>query len=217
MRFAFKEKAAKGKEGILTSNDEGYYDGAMVRCFVPALLLAAAFAMTSCATTKPQPSATPTAPIATQSAEPAASPPASPPPSQPKTFDPSTVTQEMRKSTFSDAQILIEKLNSIIQAKDFDAWKTYLTPAYIAYYSDPVVLARLSESPVLKNNGIVLHSLQDYFLQVVYRSRQNARLDDIEFISEDSIVAITLSPQGDRLVLYDLQRQNDSWKIGIGR
>jgi hypothetical protein len=108
-------------------------------------------------------------------------------------------------------------LNAIIQAKDFEGWMTYLTPAYIVYYSDPVVLARLSESPVLKNNGIVLHNLQDYFMQVVYRSRQNAHLDDIDFVSEDSIVAITLSPQGDRLVLYDLQRQNDSWKIGIGR
>ncbi|MDA8410140.1 MAG: hypothetical protein M0001_07075, partial [Treponema sp.] len=66
------------------------------------------------------------------------------PPPAPKPFDPATVTQEVKKATFEDAKSLVEKLNAIIQAKDFAAWKTYLTPAYIAYYSDPVVLSRLS-------------------------------------------------------------------------
>jgi len=144
-------------------------------------------------------------------------PPPAQAPSPAKPFDPSSVTQAEKTATFSDAKVLIEKLNAIIKAKDFGAWKTYLTPAYIVYYSDPAVLASLSDSPVLKREGIVLHSLQDYFLQVVYQSRQNARLDDIDFVGANSIVAITLSPAGDRLVLYNLERQNDSWKIGMGR
>ena len=198
----------------------------MIRFPRPTAFLVAVLAISACATkspagnprpSSPEPVQTTVAP-ATSQPPPVATP--APPPEQapaPKAFDPSTVTQEVKKATFSDAKILIQKLNAIIQAKDFEAWKTYLTQAYIVYYSDPIVLARLSESPILKSNGIVLRNLQDYFLQVVYRSRQNARLDDIDFVSEDSIVAITLGPQGERLVLYNLERQRDSWKIGIGR
>lgn len=174
---------------------------------IPAGLGFAALLAASCAGTPPS---GPEPKAATAAAAPSNPTPAA-------AFDPSSLTKEEKKATFADAQALVERLNAIIRARDFGAWKTYLTPAYIAYYSDPLVLARLSESPVLKRAGIVLHSLEDYFLEVVYNSRQNARLDDIDFVGADSIVAITLSPQGDRLVLYNLEKQQDSWKIGLGR
>lgn len=213
MCLTFKEKADK----VQTRFDrawQGIYDDVMSGRIGLALFCISLLALASCVTPSASKEvASPSAVVAAQPAQPAAAAPEAPP----RAFDPSSVTQEVKKATFADAKALIERLNAIIQAKDFLSWKTYLTPAYIAYYSDPVVLAKLSESPVLKRAGIVLHSLQDYFMEVVYNSRQNARLDDIDFVSEDSIVAITISPQGDRLVLYNLERQNDSWKIGMGR
>jgi hypothetical protein len=143
------------------------------------------------------------------------SPPVQEPP--PASFDPASVTVELKQATFADAKLLIDRLNALIAAKDFEAWTGHLTEEYRSYYSDPQVLAKLSESPILKREGIVLKTLRDYFFNVVYRSRQNARLDDIDFTGADSVIALTISPKGDRLVLYYLERQNDTWKIGIGR
>lgn len=192
----------------------------MIRFLRLAAIVVVSATLAACNTTPPPaPAPVPTeAPTPAPAPEAQAQPVQTPPPEEAQpSFDPTTVTQEQRTATFTDAKALVETLNALIRAKDFESWKTYLTPDYIAYYSDPAVLAKLSESPVLKREGIVLRSLEDYFLQVVYQSRQNARLDDIDFVGKDSIVAITVSPQGDRLVLYHLQRVNDSWKIGMGR
>jgi hypothetical protein len=65
--------------------------------------------------------------------------------------------------------------------------------------------------------GVKLQSLKDYFIYVVYPSRQNDRVDDIEFITERLVKAITIGPDGERQILYFLERDGTSWKIGIGR
>ena len=215
MGSTFKEKAVKERERF-DREWPWIYDDGMIRSLRPAVLLVVIASSWGCASTKPAAIETPAEPAGSATVRTLEAPPQTQAADN-QPFDPSTVTQEVKKATFSDAQALVEKLNAIIRARDFAAWETYLTPAYIAYYSDPVVLARLSESPVLSREGIVLKSLNDYFLRVVYQSRQNARLDDIEFVGQNSIIAITISPRGDRLVLYNLERQNDSWKIGIGR
>ena len=142
---------------------------------------------------------------------------ATPPTGETGQFDPLNVTAEVKTATFGDAKALIERLNTIIQSKNIDQWLSYLTDEYRAYYSDPVVLANLSESSVLKRLGLKLKTISDYFMYVVYPSRQNARLDDIDFLGADRIVALTVSSKGERLVLYYLERKNDLWKIGIGR
>lgn len=177
-------------------------------------MLACAALSISCAT-KPLPAPTPAA-----SPEPARVSPVAPP-SPPAVgtvpFDPATVTAEEKNATFTDVKAFILSLNSIIQRKDYDAWLSHLTPEYIAYYSDPAVLAQISDYPVLKRMGVNLRSLKDYFLYVVYPARQNDRVDDIEFTSEEQVKAITISPKGDRQILYNLEKVGDSWKIGIGR
>ncbi|MEI6389242.1 MAG: hypothetical protein WCQ50_21765 [Spirochaetota bacterium] len=136
---------------------------------------------------------------------------------EPPLFDPSTVSVEKKQATLVDTRALIEKLNMIIQAKDYDAWVTFLTEDFRNYYSSAPILAKFSESALLRHEGTVLRSLKDYFISVVFRSRQSARLDDIEFIGEDKILALMINSRGERIVLYYLEKQNDSWKIGIGR
>lgn len=132
-------------------------------------------------------------------------------------FDPATVSVELKQATFFDVRALIQGLNSIIQAKDYESWSAALTPEYLEYYSSNETLARISDAPVLKRQGIVLRSMQDYFIHVVYPSRQNDRVDDIEFISPDRIRAITINIKGERLVLYNLEKIGDTWKIAIWR
>lgn len=132
-------------------------------------------------------------------------------------FDPSAVSVELKQATFFNVKALIQSLNSIIQAKDYEAWSAVLTKEYTAHYSSSDTLALISEAPVIKRQGIVLQSLYDYFIHVVYPSRQNDRVDDIEFIEPNRIRAITINVKGERLVLYNLEKIDDTWKIAIWR
>ncbi|MFZ4615712.1 MAG: hypothetical protein ACOYM2_05860 [Rectinemataceae bacterium] len=161
------------------------------------------------------------APPAPREPEPLTTEPEAPPQPEaspePPAFDPASVSVEKKQATLVDARTLIEKLSMIILAKDYDTWVTFLSEDYRKYYSSTAVLAKFSESAVLRREGTVLRNLKDYFLSIVFRSRQSARLDDIEFIGEDRILALMINPRGERIVLYYLEKQDDVWKIGIGR
>lgn len=132
-------------------------------------------------------------------------------------FDPSTISPEMKESAFVDIRGLIDQLNTIIRNRDIDSWRAYLTEEYVAYYSDAATLAEISQEPALKRYDIVLRTLADYFQYVVYPSRQNMKVDDIEFVGPDHVRAITVNLKGERLVLYNLEKIGDTWKIGIWR
>ncbi len=127
-------------------------------------------------------------------------------------FDPSSISAEVKTATMTDIAAYVEQLNAIIRAKDFDAWKARLTDEYIRHFSDPEVLGGPS-----KTLGRKLADLRDYFLYVVYPSRQYDRVDDIEFVSETEVTAYTVNPKGERLVLYSLEKIDGTWKIGMGR
>jgi hypothetical protein len=132
-------------------------------------------------------------------------------------FDPAKVPEAVKSATFVDVRALIDSLNQIISRQDYEAWLSNLTDEYIRFYSDPAVLAKYSEYPIIKRKGIKLTTLKDYFTNVVYPSRQDDKVDDIEFVGENLIKAIVVSPKGDRNILYMLEKHGDAWKIGIGR
>lgn len=132
-----------------------------------------------------------------------------------KVFDPSSISQEVFDSTKSDVQQLIEDLNGIIRARNYNAWVSHLGEPYLREKSSPKFLA--DTSAILMESRIesrrkVLRSLEDYFTNVVVPARQNDRVDDIEFISETRVKAYTITDKG-RLRLYDLENIGDGWKI----
>ena len=133
------------------------------------------------------------------------------------TFDPSVVTEAVKSATFVDVRAFIESLNQIIRHQDYEAWRLNLTEDYINYYSDPAILAKYSEYAIIKASNIKLQTLRDYFINVVYPSRQNDKVDDIEFVGENLIKAITVNPKGERNILYMLEKHGDAWKIGVWR
>ena len=175
-----------------------------------AMVFLAAIVTVSCAGKAPVkptvPGPRPVQPVTEQPIEPS-----------PQPFDPASISEEAKKATFTDVRAFIESMNETIRLKDYDTWYKHLTQEYIDYYSNPTVLLQKSEAPVLKRMGIKLQSLKDYFVYVVYPSRQNDRVDDIEFITERLVKAITFGPDGERQILYFLERDGTSWKIGIGR
>jgi hypothetical protein len=131
----------------------------------------------------------------------------------PDTFDPGSITQDLYDSTKSDVQHLIEELNGIIRAKNYNAWKSYLDEKYLADISSSEYLRRISNTAAMKSQKIVLKVPEDYFNYVVVPSRANSRVDDIEFITQRRVKAFTITEKGQRLRLYDLERSSSGWKI----
>jgi hypothetical protein len=133
---------------------------------------------------------------------------------QPQPEESFVVTEEVYTKTFDEVEEFVRTLNDIIRRRDYSTWLTYLTEEYIRQKSDPEYLREQSEMPLLKKNNVELRSLQDYFRYVVVPSRSQATIDDIEFIDEDHVKAIS-TIRGTRGILYLLERKNGGWKIGV--
>jgi hypothetical protein len=123
-------------------------------------------------------------------------------------------TEELYRKTFGEVQEVVSALTKIVAEGDYDQWLTYLTAGYVKVTGSPAYLAEVSRSGVLKKSGIVLHSLKDYFENVVVRSRLQATLDDITFVDETHVKAITIV-QDTEVILYYLVREDGRWKVGI--
>jgi hypothetical protein len=132
-------------------------------------------------------------------------------PPEPQVFE---VSEEVYSRTFDEIGDFINNLNRIIREQDFQTWLGFLSEDYIRTTSDPEYLRKQSEKPLLKQNNVELKSLEDYFIHVVVPSRSQAQLDDIEFLDEDHVKAISIV-RGTQVVLYLLVRDQGSWKIGV--
>jgi hypothetical protein len=124
------------------------------------------------------------------------------------------VTPELYNKTFDEVKQVIDALTSLINARDYDGWVSYLTEDYIARTSDPSFLDQTSHSGVLQKSGIVLRSLRDYFEYVVVSSRIQATLKDINFVDKTHVKALTII-DGNPVILYYLVREDSRWKVGI--
>ncbi len=124
------------------------------------------------------------------------------------------MSQEVYSKTFDEVEKVIKELNTIISNGNFGAWTSYLTRQYVDEMSRPATLEALSQSPILKRNNIVLNSLEDYFRFVVVPSRSNARLDDLVFLDKNTVEAIMIV-RSQRVILYQLEKRDGKWKIGL--
>ena len=135
-------------------------------------------------------------------------------------FDPSLITEEQHASTREDVKQFIDMVNHLIKDGNYNKWETVLSPEYIAVTASPENLSWISDTVVMRNNRIVLKTLEDYFIHVVGPSRASVNIDeniDIEFLSENKVQAfsirITNTGAEQRVMLYELEKVNDSWTI----
>ncbi|GHV04812.1 hypothetical protein FACS189485_10870 [Spirochaetia bacterium] len=128
-------------------------------------------------------------------------------------FDPKNVPREVYDYTKLDVQHYIEDLNRVIRARNYEAWVANLGADYFKEKNSPEYLRKVAEQPRLKTAGIVLANARDYFIHVVVPSRARDHVDDIEFVSQRRIKAYTVTANGQRLRLYDLEYENGVWKI----
>ena len=132
-------------------------------------------------------------------------------------FDPTRVSREVYASTIEEVQQFIERLNRVIQDRNYEAWKAALSPEHFAEISSDESLRRMSQSPGMRSRRITLRTPEDYFLHVVVPSRANLRVDDIEFITQNIVRAFSIrtlnSGEERREILYTLEKVNNMWTI----
>lgn len=124
------------------------------------------------------------------------------------------VTEELYRRTFDEIAAVTAELDRIIREQDYDAWVGHLSREYIARTGSRDFLEQASKSARLSSRKIVLATLRDYFVNVVVQSRLQATLDEIHFVDEANVKAMTVV-NGESYILYWLTREDGSWKIGI--
>ena len=125
-----------------------------------------------------------------------------------------TVSQEVYNQTFNEVEALIHQLNRIISSNNYDQWLTFLTDEYIDYFGSDAVLKEYSALIKKRGYNINLLSLKDYFRYIVVGSRADVTLDNIEFIDESHVTAVSIIDD-QAYILYYLERIDDTWKIGF--
>ena len=132
------------------------------------------------------------------------------------------ITVQRQNETRLEVQQFIENLNQIIASSNYNAWREVLSPELFAKYSSEEYLRQRSEQLARAGRGArELRTAEDYFMHVVVPARRNLayRVDDIEFITLDRVNAFTVTHRDGeeiRLLLFNLERINNSWAIIYG-
>lgn len=127
------------------------------------------------------------------------------------TFDTVSITKKAFLETKSEIELVVGDLNRITFARNYDAWLEYLSTEYVDTYSDPAVLESVSSSLPIK--GIRLRNLRDYFMYVFVPSRQNMRVDDIQYVSPTRVYVIMELAPGSTAAIYILEKYGEKWQL----
>ena len=126
------------------------------------------------------------------------------------------ITRQEFIQTKSEVEDVVEELNKITREKNYTQWLTYLDGEYRSAVSDKAYLAQISNSlpKALRDRRVRLNSLRDYFEYVFVPSRQNIRVDDIQYITPTRVYVIMDMTEGTRAAVYILEKGDDgSWKL----
>jgi len=125
-------------------------------------------------------------------------------------FEGVKITKETHAQTKSEIELVVDELNQITAKKDYNRWLSFLAPSYKEMYADQATLKAASEALPIK--GIKLKTLRDYFLYVFVPSRQNIKVDDIQFFSPTQVNVLMLHGK-DLLLVYRIENTEDGWKL----
>lgn len=166
--------------------------------------VAALFILSSCKSTKPAP---------VQEEEPEQ-------PSQEQIledeeFNRSTAGVEISREEFNadknEILRIIGELSSIMTDYDYESWVSYISPASVEYWSNSKNLLGASKRLPQK---IRLSNLNDYFRYVFVPSRKGRSVEEIRYISRDSVKAVQVREDRD-IVYYNFVREEGKWMVSL--
>lgn len=126
-------------------------------------------------------------------------------------FDDVSITKKAYVNTKSEIELVVDDLNKITLDRDYTRWLAYTSDEYRSVFSGREVLDQVSAS--LPTKGIRLRSLQDYFNYVFVPSRQNMRVDDIQFVTPTRVYVIMEITPSSPAAIYILEKTVEGWKL----
>lgn len=121
------------------------------------------------------------------------------------------ITREEFNADKNEILQIIKELSEIMTSYDFNSWMSYIDPDSLRYWSNPRNLLNASKRLPSKTR---LSNLNDYFRYVFVPSRQGRSVEEIRYISRDSVKAV--QPRKDRdIVYYNFVRINGKWMVNI--
>ena len=131
-----------------------------------------------------------------------------------KQMEGTVVTLDEFQRTKKDILQVIAELNKIIKNKDYESWLGYLSPDTKEYWSDPVNLANVATR--LPVNGIKIRNLKDYFNYVFIPARQNSRVEEIRYLSKNTVKAVQPMEKED-LIFYTFENNGENWLLVLDK
>ncbi len=130
-------------------------------------------------------------------------------------FNRSTNGVEISREEFNadkcDILQIIKELSVIMTKYDYSAWLEYIDPESVAYWSNQKNLLNASKRLPSKTR---LSNLYDYFRFVFVPSRKGRSVEEIRYISRDSVKAVQVRQDRD-IVYYNFVRINGKWMVNI--
>ncbi|MCR5495108.1 MAG: hypothetical protein K6F15_05675 [Treponema sp.] len=144
---------------------------------------------------------------------------------QPKEVAASPVDDEFSRSTsnvsisreefLNDKKEILEiiaKLSEIMTDYDYESWIEFIDQDSIRYWSNSTNLKNASKRLPYKNQR--LYTLNDYFRMVFVPSRKGRSVEEIRYISRDSVKAVEVREDTD-IVYYNFTKENGKWMVKI--
>ncbi len=107
---------------------------------------------------------------------------------------------------------IIDELSLVMDGRNYGKWLEYIEPDSVTYWSNPNNLLRASKRLPIK--GMRLSNLNDYFSYVFVPSRKGRDVDEIRYMSLDSVKAVQVSDEVD-VVYYNFVKINGRWMVKI--
>jgi len=127
-------------------------------------------------------------------------------------FEGVSITKKDKEIAKSEIEEVVKKLNDITAKKDYGRWRYWLSKDYIKEFSKPEVLKKISEEHSANLRGKQLKTIEDYFYYVFVPSRQNGRVDDIEYLTPTKVRVWKIEPTR-KLIFYNLEKIDDRWLL----
>ena len=116
-------------------------------------------------------------------------------------------------SLISFLRRIISELSKVMDKQDFEAWKTYIDPASLDYYSNPANLRKAQKK--LPDKTKQIKGMRDYFRYVFIPSRKISKVDEIRYLSKTNIKAVEVREDETLVVYYYFKKVNGKWKVSL--
>ncbi len=124
------------------------------------------------------------------------------------------ISFDLFQSDKNEILAIIAKLDESMRNRDYQLWRSYLTPSSISYWSNRMNLQVLSTR--LPGDNVVLRDLPQYFTYMFIPSRIGREVTEIRYDSPVAVKAVQVDGNVD-LVYYDFVKENGKWLVQLQR